>query len=37
LPGGWGQVSSGYQTNGSQISITIPVPIGMQFYRLQKP
>ncbi|HXJ74252.1 MAG TPA: hypothetical protein VNM37_15495, partial [Candidatus Dormibacteraeota bacterium] len=34
LPGGWGQVSSGYQTNGSQISITIPVPIGMQFYRL---
>ena len=37
LPGGWGQMSSGYQTNGGQISITIPVPIGLQFYRLQKP
>ena len=34
----WSQVSAAtYQTNASQIFITVPMPSGNKFYRLRKP
>jgi len=33
----WSQVGFPYQTNGGQISISIPSPAGNRFYRLRKP
>jgi hypothetical protein len=36
-PGSWLQVGFPYQTNASEISITVPAPVGTQFYRLRKP
>ena len=37
LPVSWTQVTSGLQTNGSQTSLTVPVPVGTKYYRLRKP
>jgi hypothetical protein len=33
----WSQVGFPYQTNGGQISITLPAPAGNRYYRLRKP
>jgi hypothetical protein len=33
----WSNVVESYQTNATQISITIPDPMGMKVYRLRKP
>ena len=33
----WAQVPFPYQTNATQISITVPAPTGNKFYRLRKP
>jgi hypothetical protein len=37
VPIAWSQVSFPYQTNASQISITVPASGGNRFYRLRKP
>ena len=34
---GWFQVPFPYNTNGSDISFTEPMPAGRKFYRLHKP
>ena len=34
---GWTQVSFPYETNVTQVSITLPLPAGNKFYRLRKP
>jgi len=36
-PIAWSQVSFPYQTNSTQISITVPATAGNKFYRLRKP
>jgi hypothetical protein len=36
-PAPWTQVAFPYQTNATQIYITLPAPSGNQFYRLRKP
>jgi hypothetical protein len=33
----WSQVAFPYQTNATQIYITVPAPSGTRFYRLRKP
>ena len=33
----WSQVGYPYQTNATQISITVPAPPGNKYYRLRKP
>jgi hypothetical protein len=33
----WSQVGFPYQTNGGNISITVPAPAGNRYYRLRKP
>jgi hypothetical protein len=33
----WGLVAFPYQTNATQISVTIPAPAGSRYYRLRKP
>jgi hypothetical protein len=33
----WTQVAFPYQTNGGQISVTIPSPTNNRFYRLRRP
>jgi hypothetical protein len=37
LPVSWSQVTSGLQTNGTQVSLTVPLPVGTKYYRLRKP
>ena len=37
VTGAWSQVSFPYATNATQISITVPSPVGNKFYRLRKP
>ncbi len=34
---GWTQVPFPYETNVTQVSITLPLPAGNKFYRLRKP
>lgn len=36
-PSSWSAVGAPYQTNASQISITVPAPVGTKYYRLRKP
>ena len=36
-PSSWNPVANSYETNATQISITISAPIGAKFYRLRKP
>ncbi len=33
----WTQVAFPYQTNATDIFITVPMPVGHEFYRLRKP
>jgi len=33
----WSQVAFPYQTNATEISITVPSPVGKKFYRLRNP
>jgi len=33
----WGQVPFPYQSNATDIFITVPAPVGDQFYRLRRP
>lgn len=33
----WSQVGFPYQTNATQISVTLPAPAGNRFYRLRRP
>ena len=35
--GAWSQVSFPYATNATDISVSVPAPIGNKFYRLRKP
>ena len=37
LPGLWPGVSSGYATNSTKISVTLPASPGNQYFRLRKP
>ena len=37
VTGAWSQVSFPYNTNATQISLTVPAPAGNKFYRLRKP
>ena len=37
ITGAWSQVSFPYTTNSTDISITVPAPVGNKFYRLRKP
>jgi hypothetical protein len=37
LTGTWSQVSFPYTTNATDISITVPAPVGNKFYRLRLP
>ena len=37
VTGAWSQVSFPYTTNATQISLTVPAPIGNKFYRLRRP
>lgn len=37
LPGLWPGVSSGYATNSTNISVTVPASPGNQYFRLRKP
>lgn len=37
IDGGWSPVSFPYNTNETDISITVPAPTGSRFYRLRKP
>jgi hypothetical protein len=37
ITGSWSQVSFPYNTNSTQISVTISAPVGNRFYRLRKP
>ena len=37
VTGGWSQVSFPYTTNSTDISITVPSPVGNKFYRLRFP
>ena len=33
----WAQLNPPYQTNATQVFITLPSPAGNRFYRLRKP
>jgi hypothetical protein len=33
----WAQVPFPYSTNATQVSITVPAPMGTKFYRLRQP
>ena len=37
VTGVWSQVGFPYATNATDISITVPAPVGNKFYRLRKP
>jgi hypothetical protein len=37
IGGGWSPVAFPYDTNATDISISIPAPTGTRFYRLRKP
>jgi hypothetical protein len=33
----WTRVGSAYQTNATHISVTVPAPVGIRYYRLHQP
>ncbi len=37
VTGVWSQVSSPFTTNATDISVTVPLPVGNRFYRLRNP
>jgi hypothetical protein len=36
-PNTWSPVQAAYQTNASEISVSVPTPPGSRFYRLRRP
>ena len=36
-PAAWGPTAASYQTNVTQIQVTVSAPSGSRFYRLHKP